>query len=64
MWCVQATVETVDGEWQGVRQVPTFYLDERVQGILSDEHAKAIALDVLTASGTNESVFHIAVGRV
>ena len=64
MYAVQATVETVRGVWTGMRQIPTFYLDESVQGIVSEEHAKTVALDVLSAAGTNGATFHITAVKV
>jgi hypothetical protein len=52
MYAITATVETVSisstsGEWHGTRQVPTFFLDEDVQGIVSADHAARIAADVI-----------------
>lgn len=35
--------------WTGDRPLPTFYLDPRVQGIVSREHAQAIAADIVLA---------------
>lgn len=37
---------TPDG-YTGSRQIPTFYLDDRVQGIMSEQHAVSIARDIL-----------------
>jgi hypothetical protein len=39
---------TPDG-FTGMRQIPTFYLDERTQGIVSESHAVEIARSILTA---------------
>lgn len=47
MYAVLAQRQTTDGEWTGSVQVPTFYLDEQVQGILSSEQAHKIANDIL-----------------
>lgn len=33
--------------WVSERQVPTFYLDENVQGIVDEDHAVRIAEDIL-----------------
>jgi hypothetical protein len=38
--------------WEGSRGTPTFYLDSRVQGIVSEEHAARIAADVVNPLGT------------
>ena len=44
------------------RQVPTFYLDPNVQGIVSAEHACRIAHDILgTTSGVDASIWAEAV---
>lgn len=44
MYAVTATVETEGkGGYSGVRQIPTFYLDESVQGILTEDQAKNVA---------------------
>lgn len=37
--------------WESSRVVPTFYLDERTQGITSEAHAARIALDVVLPLG-------------
>lgn len=48
MYAVSATVtgQTTLGVTT-TRQVPTFYLDERVQGLISEDHASRVALDVI-----------------
>jgi hypothetical protein len=50
MYAITATVEVdkLNG-WTSTRQVPTFYLDERVQGIGSEDAARQIAQDILTS---------------
>ena len=67
MYAVTATVETEGkGGYSGVRQIPTFYLDERVQGIVSEEHARKVALDILKA-GVPEGIamtFHVTAVKV
>jgi hypothetical protein len=45
---VETTIPSAAGPWQGSRQVPTFYLDETVQGITSEAHAERIAREILT----------------
>lgn len=42
LYCIQATVNG--------RQVPTFYLDAQVQGIISIKHAERVARKILIAS--------------
>jgi len=46
------------------RSVPTFYLDENVQGIVSEDHAAAIAKDILTATGQTDVQLHILAVKV
>lgn len=48
MYAVSATVtgQTTLGVTT-TRQVPTFYLDERVQGLVSEAHAELVAFDVI-----------------
>ena len=50
MYAVTANYEhtTPDG-YTGSRQIPTFYLSENVQGIVSEAHAATIARDILTS---------------
>lgn len=43
LYCIKATVNG--------RQIPTFYLDAQVQGILNCAQAEKIARDILTISG-------------
>lgn len=55
MYAIQATI-TLVGDWrtdefEETRQVPTFYLDERVQGILSADHAVQIAQSIIDPFG-------------
>ena len=35
--------------WRTTRQLPTFFLDTRAQGIMNAVHAEAIALDILSS---------------
>lgn len=51
MYAIQATFShtTSDG-FTGVRTTPTFYLDENVQGIRDEAHARQIALDIITTA--------------
>jgi hypothetical protein len=46
-YSVQGTItRTVDG-WTSTRQIPTFYLNSDVQGILTEEGAKRVADDIV-----------------
>jgi hypothetical protein len=40
-----------DREWRGTKQLPTFYLDSNVQGILSIEQARVVAGDIVNRAG-------------
>ena len=53
MYAVTAVVEYRD-EHGNLRShsLPTFYLDERVQGIVNEEHAERIALDSIDPGKT------------
>jgi hypothetical protein len=53
MYAITATITTTtDDTWSATRQIPTFYLDESVQGILSEASAERVARRILTCEGT------------
>jgi hypothetical protein len=52
LYAIHAMIHTHDGEWNGSRAVPTFYLDGRVQGIVDRHGAESIAADVINPLGT------------
>jgi hypothetical protein len=52
VYAIHAQVITHAGNFSGSRGVPTFYLDSRVQGIISREHAASIAREILNPLGT------------
>ncbi|HZQ78745.1 MAG TPA: hypothetical protein VFE55_15530 [Acidimicrobiia bacterium] len=59
-YAVTATVaRTVDG-WSSVTQVPTFFLDANVQGIVSEAHAEEIARTILTAAAGVGATLHVS----
>jgi hypothetical protein len=47
MWAIQAQVCHERDGWKASTQVPTFYLDENVQGIISEEHAVKVATSII-----------------
>jgi hypothetical protein len=52
MYAITAQVLTYDTDanaitWRGSRQIPTFYLDETVQGITDERHATRIAREII-----------------
>jgi hypothetical protein len=55
MYAIVATMVKVSEEFPyvSVRQIPTFYLDESVQGIVSEDHAARIARTILDPWGAS-----------
>jgi hypothetical protein len=51
VYAVHAQVLTHIGSYTGSRSVPTFYLDSRVQGIVSAEHAAEVAAGIVDPLG-------------
>lgn len=47
MYSIHASIRYESGQWHGVRHLPTFYLDSRVQGIVDSTHAIQIATAIL-----------------
>lgn len=47
MYAITAVFHRRVGDWETTRTTPTFYLDENVQGILNEDHAKLVARRVL-----------------
>ena len=66
MYAVQATITHTVGttSYQGSKQVPTFYLHENVQGILSEEQARTIAQEIINPTGDPNIVVHASVEKV
>lgn len=58
LWAVTATRQApTDGDWECTgEQLPTFYLDPVVQGIMSKDHAVAVAHDVV---GSPAGMVHV-----
>jgi hypothetical protein len=52
MYVVTGQILTHDGDWHGSVSVPTFYLDSRVQGILTAEAARIVARGIVNPLGT------------
>lgn len=61
MYAVQAIiiVSYPDGS-QGYRALPTFYLNENVQGIVNSDHAHNLAIEIVGP----ERVFSVSVEKV
>jgi hypothetical protein len=61
LFVVQATITLDMGDgWESVRQVGTFYLDSRVQMILNEEGAKAVARDIITSAAVGAVVKQVS----
>lgn len=56
MWAVSAI--------RNNRQVPTFYMNENVQGIISSEHAARIAAEILNMPIGDEGITVVWLGAV
>lgn len=64
MYAITATVTHINNEgWTGTRQVPTFYLDERVQGIRSEGEAAQVARRIINPLGQDLEL-HVCAVRV
>lgn len=48
MWQITATITSWSkARWEKTTQIPTFFLDGKIQGILTASHAEHIAYDVI-----------------
>lgn len=61
MYQVTGTVVELKDGWREVRQIPTFYLDRAVQGIVDAQHAVKIAQGVVDPLGKATEVHLYAV---
>lgn len=62
LWRVQANIVRKDKNgWNVLRQIPTFFLDEDIQGIVSAEHAKKIAEDIINTFKDEDIILSINV---
>lgn len=61
MWCVTAMVRKTSPEGARSIQVPTFYLNSDVQGIVDAEHAERIAKEVCNPTGDTTLEVMVAV---
>lgn len=53
LWAIQATVNGT--------QVPTFYLDAQVQGILDANHAHKVAHNIITSANPTHKGVYVSV---
>ena len=61
MYTVVAMVEDIRERLLVSHQVPTFFLDENLQGIVDDEHAIQIAKAVINPTNDSGLVVHVSV---
>ena len=54
-----ATVERKDGNGTITMQLPTFFLDSRVQGIVDEAHAEFIAIEIINPCRLNNVKVHV-----
>lgn len=47
MYSINGTITVVRNGFSVTTQIPTFYLDRNVQGIVNAKHAEAIAFDIV-----------------
>lgn len=69
MWTINATIESekagTAGVWRGVRQVPTFYLSEHVQGVSTVRHAIEVARQIIDPLGIMDPAgIHVTASKI
>ncbi len=67
MYAIQANIVFHEDNGSTVRQLPTFYLAENVQGIRSEHDAYVIAYDLLNSMYLNRAdapTLHVSVVKV
>lgn len=65
MYAVQVTVTIPEtGGWKRTKQLPTFYLDENVQGIVNNEHACRIAYGIVNPCDETNKEFSISAEKI
>lgn len=51
LYAIHARVTTHDGEWEGAKDAPSFYLDSIVSGIITEADAVRVARHVIDPLG-------------
>lgn len=64
MYVIQATVTKLEGEYHCNRQIPTFFLNENIQGIISEEGAEKIARDIINPTSDPSIEVYIGVAKI
>jgi hypothetical protein len=63
MYAISAVIVS-PRDWIGTKQIPTFYLDENVQGITDVAHAERIATSIIRATGDADNYVHVVAVKV
>jgi hypothetical protein len=63
MYAITAYIES-PREWIGTKSIPTFFLDENVQGITDEAHAVRIATSIIRATGDADNFVHVTAVKV
>lgn len=61
MFIVQATITRTTNAYVRTSQIPTFFLDENVQGIVDENHAKEIAISIINPTNDPNVVVRVVV---
>ena len=61
LYAVSVVVTTHKDGWSSPISMPTFYLDENVQGITNSDHAKRIATRMFTSLGHDAADISVSV---
>jgi hypothetical protein len=60
IWCITATIEKKTKDGVQTSQVPTFFLDDRVQGIMGEGHAKFIGAEIINPMRLKNITLHVS----
>lgn len=63
-YAIYASIQNKTEGWIGVKQLPMFYLDSNVQGIVDTDHARYIANCILNPFSINNLKFNIHVQKM
>lgn len=64
MYAITAQIETEKDSWTGSRQVPTFFLDENVQGFMDEAGAVRVATEIIRATGDYNNYVHVTAVKI
>lgn len=63
MFIVQATITRTTNAYTRTSQIPTFFLDENVQGIVDENHAKQIAISIINPTNNPNITVHVVITK-